>query len=93
MLQFSKDYVDTGDFIEVTGTLFTTKAGQESILVTGVEMLSKALLPLPDKYHGIQDEELLHAVNGIWISLLIQSCESFLKRRQSFGMWSVYFER
>ena len=58
VLQFYKDYVDTGDFIEVTGTLFTTKAGQESILVTNVEMLSKALLPLPDKYHGIQDEEL-----------------------------------
>jgi lysyl-tRNA synthetase class 2 len=58
VLQFYKDYVDTGDFIEVTGTLFTTKAGQESILVTNVEMLTKALLPLPDKYHGIQDEEL-----------------------------------
>jgi lysyl-tRNA synthetase class 2 len=57
-LQFYKDYVDTGDFIEVTGTLFITKSGQESILVTKVAMLSKALLPLPDKYHGIQDEEL-----------------------------------
>jgi lysyl-tRNA synthetase class 2 len=55
---FFTSYVDTGDFIEVTGTLFTTKSGQESILVTNVSMLSKALLPLPDKYHGIQDEEL-----------------------------------
>lgn len=57
-MNFYRDYVDTGDFIEVTGTLFTTKAGQESVLVTNVSMLSKALLPLPDKYHGIQDEEL-----------------------------------
>lgn len=55
---FFTTYVDTGDFIEVTGTLFTTKSGQESVLVTNVSMLSKALLPLPDKYHGIQDEEL-----------------------------------
>lgn len=55
---FFTRYVDTGDFIEVTGTLFTTKSGQESILVTHIDMLSKALLPLPDKYHGIQDEEL-----------------------------------
>jgi lysyl-tRNA synthetase, class II len=55
---FFTKYVDTGDFIEVTGTLFTTKSGQESVLVTNVSMLSKALLPLPDKYHGIQDEEL-----------------------------------
>ena len=57
-LEFYKNYVDTGDFIEVTGTLFTTKSGQESILVTAISMLSKALLPLPDKYHGLQDEEL-----------------------------------
>lgn len=55
---FFTTYVDTGDFIEVTGTLFTTKSGQESVLVTNVSMLSKALLPLPDKYHGIVDEEL-----------------------------------
>lgn len=55
---FFTKYVDTGDFIEVTGTLFTTKSGQESILVMHIDMLSKALLPLPDKYHGIQDEEL-----------------------------------
>jgi lysyl-tRNA synthetase, class II len=55
---FFANYVDTGDFIEVTGTLFTTKSGQESVLVNELSMLSKALLPLPDKYHGIQDEEL-----------------------------------
>ncbi len=55
---FYTNFVDTGDFIEVTGTLFTTKSGQESILVSDVSMLSKALLPLPDKYHGLQDEEL-----------------------------------
>ncbi len=57
-MKFYNEFVDTGDFIEVTGTLFITKSGQESVLVTDVAMLSKALLPLPDKYHGLQDEEL-----------------------------------
>ncbi len=57
-MQFYRDYVDTGDFIEVSGTVFVTKSGQQSILVTKVSMLSKALLPLPDKFHGLQDEEL-----------------------------------
>ncbi len=57
-MNFYKNFVDTGDFIEVTGTLFITKSGQESVLVTDMIMLSKALLPLPDKYHGLQDEEL-----------------------------------
>ena len=55
---FYTKYVDIGDFVEVTGTLFVTKSGQESVLVSDIEMLSKALLPLPDKFHGIQDEEL-----------------------------------
>lgn len=55
--EFYTKYVDTGDFIEVIGTLFITKSGQESVLVSNISMLSKALLPLPDKYHGLQDEE------------------------------------
>lgn len=55
---FYERFVDIGDFIEVRGTLFTTKTGQKSILGRDVSMLSKALLPLPDKYHGLQDEEL-----------------------------------
>jgi lysyl-tRNA synthetase class 2 len=58
VMRFYREYVDTGDFIEVTGTVFITKSGQQSILVTQVSMLSKALLPLPDKYHGLVDEEL-----------------------------------
>lgn len=58
VMQFYREFVDTGDFIEVTGTVFVTKSGQQSILVTKVAMLSKALLPLPDKFHGLQDEEL-----------------------------------
>lgn len=58
VMEFFREYVDVGDFVEVKGTLFTTKSGQPSILATSIAMLSKALLPLPDKYHGIQDEEL-----------------------------------
>jgi lysyl-tRNA synthetase class 2 len=55
---FYNEFVDIGDFVSVTGTAFVTRSGQPSILVSEVSMLSKSLLPLPDKYHGIQDEEL-----------------------------------
>ncbi len=58
VMNFYRDYVDIGDFVEVTGKVFITKSGQQSILVNKVSMLSKALLPLPDKFHGLQDEEL-----------------------------------
>jgi lysyl-tRNA synthetase class 2 len=49
--------VDGGDFIEVTGSLFVTQRGEKSVLVKGWRMVTKSLLPLPDKYHGLKDEE------------------------------------
>lgn len=49
--------VDIGDFIEVSGTLFTTKRGEKTLAVTAWRMLSKSLLPLPEKWHGLQDTE------------------------------------
>lgn len=52
-----KDVIDGGDFIEVSGSVFTTERGQQSILVKAWAMLSKSLLPLPDKFHGLQNEE------------------------------------
>jgi lysyl-tRNA synthetase class 2 len=52
-----KEVVDPGDFIEITGTIFTTEKGQKSILAKSWSMLSKSLLPLPDKFHGLQNEE------------------------------------
>lgn len=55
---FFSETIDAGDFIDVQGTPFLTKNGQRSLLVKEVSILSKSLLPLPDKYHGIADEEL-----------------------------------
>ncbi len=52
------DAVDVGDFISVTGTFFTTQKGEKSLLVKGWNILSKSLLPMPEKWAGIQDEEL-----------------------------------
>ena len=57
VFQLFKDTVDAGDFIEVTGTLFVTQRGEKSLLVESWRMVAKSLLPLPDKYHGLQNEE------------------------------------
>ncbi len=48
---------DMGDFIQVTGTLFVTNRGENSILVKEWTMASKSLLPIPTEYFGIEDEE------------------------------------
>ena len=49
--------VDIGDIVSVTGTFFTTQRGEQSILVTSWTMATKALLPLPEKWHGLQDPD------------------------------------
>ncbi len=48
---------DIGDFVEVSGSLFVTKRNEKTILVKKWTMLSKALLPLPEKWHGLTDTE------------------------------------
>ncbi len=49
--------VDLGDFISVSGILFTTKTEEQTLQVNSFTMASKALQPLPDKFHGLKDEE------------------------------------
>lgn len=48
---------DIGDFVEVRGTLFLTRQDEKTLQALEVKMLSKSLLPLPEKWHGLQDTE------------------------------------
>src|SRR3989442_784963 len=50
--------LDHGDFIGVEGFLFVTKTGELSVHVEKLQFLAKALLPMPDKMHGINDPEI-----------------------------------
>lgn len=52
--------VDNGDIISVSGSLFITQRGEQSILIKDWHMGTKALLPLPDKWHGLQDQEEIY---------------------------------
>ena len=56
-LEFFSKYVDSGDIVGVDGIVFRTKRGELSVLADNIEILSKALLPLPEKWHGLQDKE------------------------------------
>lgn len=48
---------DLGDIVAGTGTLFKTKTGELSVSMNNIRLLTKALRPLPDKFHGLQDQE------------------------------------
>ncbi len=49
--------IDLGDFVGVTGPLVVTKTGELSVEAQSVQFLSKALKPMPDKWHGVRDRE------------------------------------
>ena len=51
-----KEY-DIGDIVGITGRVFTTRTGEISIHAESIELLSKSLLPLPEKFHGLKDED------------------------------------
>ncbi|MCL2621893.1 MAG: OB-fold nucleic acid binding domain-containing protein, partial [Firmicutes bacterium] len=58
--EFYKEYIDVADFIGVTGKMFVTKAGELSVRVSKLTLLSKALRPLPEKFHGITDTDTIY---------------------------------
>lgn len=80
------DTIDAGDFISATGTLFTTQRGERSLLVKEWQMVTKSLLPLPDKYHGLKDEE--ERLRKRYLDLLTREEERTLfMRKEKF--WTV----
>lgn len=52
------DTADMGDFVEASGTAFTTKTGQQTLDVSAYRIITKALLPMPEKWHGLSDTEI-----------------------------------
>lgn len=58
--KFFKENFDLGDFIGVTGEIFTTHTGEKTLRADSFVFLGKALKPLPDKFHGLVDSELCY---------------------------------
>ncbi len=55
--KFFKDYVDIGDYVGISGEMYTTQTGEKTVRTYEYKLLSKAKLPLPEKYHGLIDIE------------------------------------
>ena len=56
-LEFWRDNLDIGDFIEAAGPLFKTKRGEKSVDVKSIRILSKSLRPIPSEYYGVHEIE------------------------------------
>jgi len=71
---------DLGDIIGAEGTLFKTKTGELSIKVSRIEMISKCLRPLPEKWHGLADKETRYRQRYVDLMVTPESRDTFRTR-------------
>lgn len=88
-LEFFSNYLDAGDIVGVEGKMFKTKTGEKSILVKEVVLLTKSILPLPSKWHGLQDEEERYRKRYLDLIMNPESKEIF---RKKYVFWKTIRE-
>ncbi len=74
--------LDIGDIVGVSGTVFRTHMGEVSIKVQSLEILSKSLRPLPEKFHGLKDVEMRYRQRYVDLIMNPEVRDTFVKRTQ-----------
>ena len=74
------EITDIGDFIGVKGEIFTTQAGEKSLEVYSYEFLGKSLRPLPEKYHGLVNQEAIYRERHLDLIMNEETKKKFLLR-------------
>ncbi len=82
---------DLGDIVGATGTLFRTRAGELSVKVSAIRLLAKALRPLPEKFHGMTDQEQRYRQRYVDLITNPGSREIFIKRSQIVQAMREFF--
>ncbi len=73
---------DLGDIVGIKGTLFKTKTGELSVHATEIELLTKSIRPLPDKFHGLSDQETRYRQRYLDLMVNQESKDRFFMRSQ-----------
>ncbi|WHX49206.1 lysine--tRNA ligase [Paenibacillus woosongensis] len=84
--------LDLGDIVGVRGEVFKTKTGETTIKVTDLEVLSKSLYPLPDKYHGLKDVELRYRQRYVDLIVNPEVQQTFIKRSRIIQSMRRYLD-
>lgn len=83
---------DLGDIIGITGEVFKTKVGELSIKVKSFELLTKALRPLPDKFHGLKDIEQRYRQRYVDLIVSPESKKTFITRSKIIQAMRRYLD-
>ncbi len=73
---------DIGDLAEVKGIVFRTRRGEVSVHAKAIRLLAKSLLPLPEKYHGLQDTDLRYRQRYVDLIMNPEVKDTFIKRSE-----------
>ncbi len=84
--------LDIGDIIGVDGILFKTKTGQETVKVSKITVLSKSLMTLPEKWHGLKDVEVRYRQRYVDMIANPNVREIFLKRTKLISFIRNYLD-
>lgn len=74
---------DLGDIVGASGVLFKTRTGELTVQVDEIKLLTKALRPLPDKFHGLADQETRYRQRYLDLIVNQQSRETFIMRSKA----------
>ncbi len=85
--------IDIGDFIEVRGVCFVTHKGENSLMVNKWRILSKAVRPLPDKWHGLKDEEDIFRKRYLDLLLNPESKNIFIKKSMFWDVTRTFLKK
>mgnify|MGYP006420749969 CR=1 FL=1 len=83
---------DLGDIIGIKGTVFETGKGEKTIRVKELKLLSKSLQVLPEKYHGLKDQDLRYRQRYLDLIMNPEVKESFLTRNKLIKEMKNYFD-
>ena len=84
--------LDIGDIVGATGEVFTTQTGEISIRVDDVTLLSKSLLPLPEKFHGMTNTDLRYRKRYIDLIMNADVKDTFIKRSKILSSIRRYLD-
>lgn len=87
-----KKNIEVGDIIEVEGYPFITNKGELSLGVRNLKVLTKAICPLPEKYHGIQDKELRYRQRYLDLIMNSEVRKTFRIRSKVISLTRRFFE-
>ncbi len=90
-MSFKKDY-DIGDIVGVRGTVFKTQTGEISVHCNHIEMLSKALLPLPEKQHGLTNPDIRYRQRDLDLIVNPEVRKTFVMRSKILKEIRAYLD-